>query len=122
MLHDHIHSAIVNDLVDVGNYKGLERLENTMMKKFLFFSENSKYEMDFSTIEKRFEHYLLDKAATAEGLTWLKEFQMSGMQTIAIIMHFLYDRKWIDAIAENEEDELIHLLSATKMKVFRKIF
>lgn len=122
MQYEHLNSAVRNDLVDVGNYKGLNSLGRAIMKKFLFFSGDSKYELDFGTIEKRFEDYLLDKAKTAEGLTWLKEFKMSGMQTIAVIMHFLYDKDWIDTVAEHQEDELIHLLSAAKMRIFRQIF
>lgn len=107
---------------DVDNKLGPLSPERIMMKKFLFFSGDATYELEFVAIEKRFEIYLLHKASTAAGLAWLKEFQLNGTQTIALVMHFLYDRDWIDTVVENHEDELIYLLSPVKTKIFKQLF
>lgn len=115
MCSDHISS-------DVDNKRGPLSPERIIMKKFLFFSGDTTYELELAAIEKRFEIYLLYKASTAEGVAWLKEFQLSGTQTIALIMHFLYDRDWIDTVVEHHEDELIHFLSPVKVKIFKKLF
>jgi hypothetical protein len=93
-----------------------------MTKMFRFFKGDTMYELDILTIEKKFETYLLYRSSTKDGVAWLAEFKRGGLQTIALVMHFLYNKDWIDTVGEDQEDELIHLLSKTKLKLFKELF
>lgn len=72
-------------------------------------------------LETKFEAYLLFKASNTKGVEWLKRFQRGGLQTLFVIIHFLYDSDWVDSIVEGQEGELIHLLSPVKVRVFRQL-
>lgn len=72
-------------------------------------------------LESRFEAYLLAKASTEEGTMWLSNFKRGGLQTIALVIHFLYDRAWMDEISHDQEEELINALSKVKVRVFKQL-
>jgi hypothetical protein len=90
--------------------------------KFTFYKGTNRYELEFPAIETRFESYILFKASTTAGLAWLKGFNKGGLQTIALVMHFFYDDNWCDTVDESQEDELLHLLSSVKIRLFNKLF
>jgi hypothetical protein len=81
------------------------------------------FKIEKSELELKFEKYLKDKASTETGKYWLSDFKKGGLTTIILVMHFIYDKKWMNKpFDENEEELLFYVLSKVKHRVFKEIF
>lgn len=92
------------------------------MEKFIFINGNDQHQIELSVIQARFEAYLLFKASTSTGRIWLNEYSRGGGQNVTLVMHFLYDKSWMDTVKGDQEEELINELIKVKTRVFNQLF
>jgi hypothetical protein len=76
-----------------------------------------------SELELKFEAYLKNKASSELGKKWLNDFKKGGLTTLILIMHFIYDKQWMNmTFDEREEDLIFSILSKVKKRVFEELF
>jgi len=79
--------------------------------------------LDQNELETKFELYLKHKASSELGKRWLSDFKKGGLTTLILIMHFIYDKQWMNTSFDEKEEELIFsILSKVKKRVFEDLF